>query len=117
MACLVWGDDWRGRRVLVRSDNMGVVGCVARGWSGDPRIMALLRHLLFAAARRAFSLEVRHVSTLANGPADALSRGDWPRFRYLRPAARREPDPLPAGVQAYLSAPDAGPRPLTGYDL
>ena len=117
VACVVWGDDWRGRRVLVRSDNMGVVGCVARGWLGDPRIMALLRHLLFAAARRAFSLEVRHVSTLANGPADALSRGDWPRFRYLRPAARREPDPLPAGVQAYLSAPDDGPRPLTGYDL
>ena len=47
--------------------------------------------MLFAAA---FTLEVRHATTLANGPADALSRRDRARCRYLRSAARREPDPL-----------------------
>lgn len=39
VACLVWGDHWHGRRISVWSDNMGVVGCVARGWSGQSRTM------------------------------------------------------------------------------
>ena len=117
VACLVWGGAWRGRRILVRSDNMGVVGCVARGWSGDPRIMALVRHLLFAAARQGFTIHVRHVTTQDNGAADALSRGDLQRFRRLRPAARSTPDPLPVGLQRYLAAPARGPQSLTGYDL
>ena len=117
VACLVWGPSWRGCRVLVRSDNMGVVGSVARGWSGDSRTMSLLRHLLFAAALQNFSLEVRFVPTHQDGPADALSRGDIARFRRLRPLASQHPDPTPSGLSAYLAAPDAGPEPLTGYRL
>ena len=35
VACLVWGDGWQGQRILVWSDNMGVVGSVARGWSAN----------------------------------------------------------------------------------
>ena len=114
VACLIWGPEWRGTRVLVRSDNMGVVGAVARGWSGDPRTMALLRHLLFTAAMTDFTLEVRFVPTKRNGAADALSRGDIDRFHRLCPTARRQPDSLPPGLPAYLAAPDAGPQPLTG---
>ena len=98
-------------------ENHGWVGSVARGWSGDPRIMALVRHLLFAAARQGFTIRVRHVTTQDNGAADALSRGDLQRFRWLRPAARSTPDPLPDGLHRYLAAPASGPQSLTGYDL
>ena len=104
VACLVWGDHWRGQRVQVMCDNMGVVGCVSRGWSGDARTMALLRHLLFAAARRDCTLEARFVPTKENGAADAVSRGELGRFRRSCPAAAVEPDPVPAGLTAYLSA-------------
>ena len=117
VACLVWGDHWRGRRVRVMCDNMGVVGCVSRGWSGDARTMALLRHLLFAAALSDCTLEALFVPTKENGAADALSRGDFNRFRRFCPAAEAAPDELPTGLTSYLAAPDAGPRPLTGYDL
>ena len=113
----LWGDLWRGKRVRVLSDNMGVAGCVSRGWSGDPRIMDLVRHLLFVTACQDCVLSVAFVPTAANGPADSLSRGDLARFRRLRPAARAEPDVVPAGLTDYLLDPDAGPAPLTGAHL
>ena len=86
VACLVWGDHWRGRRVRVICDNMGVVGCVSRGWSGDARTMALLRHLLFAAALRDCTLEALFVPT--KGPptlsAAATSAGSGVSARRRR---------------------------------
>ena len=85
--------------------------------SGDKRIMELLRHLLYGAARRGFTLEVRYVPTRDNGAADALSRGELARFQALHATARPSPDPLPPGLEAYLAEPAAGPEPLTGYIL
>ena len=117
VSCLLWGDLWSGQRIRVFSDNMGVVGCVRRGWSGDPRIMSLVRHLLFGSACKRHILSVTYVPTADNGPADSLSRGDLPRFRRLRPSARAEPEVVPAGLAAYLQDPDAGPEPLTGVRL
>ena len=58
-----WGESWSGRRVRVYCDNMGVVGVWGRGWSGNAAIMALVRHLLFWAAREGFSLDVEYVAT------------------------------------------------------
>ena len=116
-SCVLWGADWAGRRVRVYSDNMGVVGCVARGWSGDPRIMELLRHLLFAIACGDCVLSVSYVPTADNEPADSLSRGDLARFRRLQPSARADPDPEPPGLAEYLRAPDGGPGVLPGYRL
>ena len=78
--------------------------------------MGLLRHLLFTAAQRAFTLEVRYVQT-HNGPADALSRGDVPRFRRLHPEAESEPDLVPLAVNEYLRSPEDGPRLMTGLTL
>ncbi|KAF0310104.1 hypothetical protein FJT64_018853 [Amphibalanus amphitrite] len=66
------GQDRLGQRILIWSDNMGVVGSIARGWSANPRTMALIRHLLFAAARRGFTLDVRHVP--ANEPTAVIIR-------------------------------------------
>ena len=117
VSCLVWGGAWRGKRVRVFSDNMGVVGCVGRGWSGDHRIMALVRHLLFSAACHGCVLSVAYVPTADNGPADSLSRGDMARFRRLRPDADAAPDAVPTGLAQYLRDPDAGPAPLTGVVL
>ncbi|KAF0295209.1 hypothetical protein FJT64_007215 [Amphibalanus amphitrite] len=105
LVCVVmWGDLWAGQRVRIFSDNMGVVGCVSRGWSGDHRIMTLLRHLLFVSACQKCVLAVSYVPTAANGAADSLSRGDLRRFRHLNPAARREADQVPTGLHRYLPA-------------
>ena len=73
VSCLVWGDLWRSKRVRVLSDNMDVVGCVSRGWSGDPRILALVRNLLFVTACQDCMLSVAFTPTAASGPADSLS--------------------------------------------
>ena len=117
VSVVVWGALWEGQRVRVFSDNMGVVGCVSRGWSGDPRIMALLRHLLFVTACRKCVLSVAYVPTAANDAADSLSRGDLRRFRHLRPHARRDPDRVPPRVYSFLGSTVADPTAITGAHL
>ena len=117
VSCLLWGDLWGGQRIRVYSDNMGVVGCVTRGWSGDPRIMSVLRHLLFVAACKGCMVSVNFVPTAANGPADSLSRGDLPRFHRLRPHAMPVPDTVPVGLDSYLREPESGPGVVTGVQL
>ena len=117
VACLVWGEGWGGRRVLIRSDNMGVVGVWGRGWSGSPLIMALLRQLLVWTASQGFAVSIEYVATKENGAADALSRLDLARFRRLRPQAVECPVRLPLCVQAYLCDPSQGAHLLTGYRL
>ena len=117
VSCVLWGADWSGRRVRLFSDNMGVVGCATRGWSGDSRIMGLLRHLLFSTACQDCVLSVAFVPTADNGPADSLSRGDLARFRRLQPAASDAPDPVPPGLAAYMQDPAHDPTALTGFRL
>ena len=117
VSCQMWGGQWRGRRLQVRCDNFGAVGVVRRGWSGDSRLMAMVRHLLFSAACGGFHVDLLFLPTTENGPADALSRGNVDLFRSAVPAANAAPDPVPPGLRTYLDAPEAGPGPLTGYVL
>ena len=116
-ACVVWGKQWAGRRVRIYSDNMGVVGVWGRGWSGDERIMALVRQLLFLTARRQFILDVKYVRTKENGAADALSRNDVVRFRGLRPNAALRPTEVPGCLPAYLGDPARRAHLVTGCRL
>ena len=117
LSCVMWGHLWTGKRILVYSDNMGVVGSWGRGWAREPRTMAMIRHLLFLSAAQCFLLDIQYISTKANGAADALSRGDIVRFRRLRPAAREWAETLPAAVDQFLTEPVAGLPLLTGVQL
>ena len=70
--------------------------------------------MLFAAA---FTLEVRHATTLANGPADALSRRDRPdagTYDRQRDASRTR---LPRWSSGLLDNADYGLHLITDYDL
>ena len=117
VSCVLWGSLWSGKRVRVYSDNMGVVGCLSRGWSGNSKIMAVLRHILFTSACHSFVLSIAYVSTNDNGPADSLSRGDLHRFRLLRPHAQADPDVLPRGLSEFLNDPNGDPAHVTGVEL
>ena len=117
LACIVWGRLWGGQRVVVYSDNMGVVGCWSRGWARESRTMAVIRHMLFLAATGNFILDVKFVPTQLNSAADALSRGLIDRFRKQCPQAVQAPTPLPEELGAFLWAPEANIHLLTGVKL
>ena len=116
-ACLLWGHQWSGLRILMHCDNAGVVGAWKKGWSRDPRLMSLLRQALLMAARHSFGLRVTHVAGVDNAAADALSRLQVPRFRGLRPAADVSATPIPPELTAFLHAPTTECTVVTGYPI
>ena len=50
MACVVWGQAWRGQVVHVHSDNEAVVAVLNSGYSKDEQLMHLVRCLFFVLA-------------------------------------------------------------------
>ena len=117
VAAVIWDRHWRGQRVLLWSDNMGVVGSWRRGWAREARTMAVIRHLLFRAACGGYHLEIRYVRSADNGPADALSRGDRVTFRKCVPGAAPWPAPLPEGWAECVADPVGAAHRLTGVYL
>ena len=117
IAAVTWDGAWAGARLIIETDNMGVVGVWGRGWAREPRTMAVLRHLLFRAARGGYVIEICHVPGVENGAADALSRGELARFRLLQPGAEARPTPLPAGWVACVTDPVGSAAELTGVEL
>lgn len=69
-----WGPQWRGRRVLVRTDSSAAMAAVNKGTSPSPALMRLIylikeQELLFD-----ISLRARHIPGVVNVRADGLSR-------------------------------------------
>ena len=89
---------------LVYSDNMRIVGSWRRDWGRKPRTMAMNRYLLFRSAAQRFLPDIQYINTMANGAADALSRGDIERFRQLRREARKRPEALSSAVCQFMQA-------------
>lgn len=80
LAARTWGHLWRGRHVVVWTDNDPAVFVINSGTSRTPRVMEWLRELFFISAECDFRLTARHVPGKFNMLADALSRFDQPRF-------------------------------------
>lgn len=104
LAAHVWGYLWERQRVLFKVDNQSVVAILNSRTSRDPDIMALMRSLLFAAARFSFSFSAEHVPGVTNGVADALSRFHMQAFRNLAPHADHQPTVIPMQLLASLGA-------------
>ena len=76
----VWGSNWRGSRVLFRSDNQAVVDCLSSMSAREPHLAHLLRCLFFFEAQYKFKHQARHISGEQNVAADALSRNKLTQF-------------------------------------
>ena len=84
--------------MLVRSDNMAVVHCLASGAARDPLLMHLLRCLHFVTATHQIGIVAKHVPGVHNTAADALSHNMMQTFLDITPQAQEEatwaPPPL-----------------------
>ena len=117
VALLVWGAAWHGHRIRLHCDNMGVIAVWRRGWSRNPLIMDLIRHLSFLCARHRCHLDMVYVASRSNTLADALSRDRLDTARRVHPALHPAPTPIPDAVYRYLASPETSAYLLSGHHL
>jgi len=78
LAVRAWASrSWRGRRVLVNTDNTTAVSVISRGASATPELLQMVREIHCLEAEFSFELVARHISgdlMILHG-TDGLSRG------------------------------------------
>ena len=96
VAALLWGKEWKCKRILFWCDNEATVAIVNKGRSKCLEIMKLMRQLTWCAASFNFYFSARHVPGYKNKISDSLSRLQLNRFRSLAPNAEQEPFKCPS---------------------
>ncbi len=98
VACFIWAPDFFGKRLVFHCDNLSVVNIWSSKTSKCPHLMSLLRKLFYISAEHNFTVNVKHIPGTDNSIADALSRQQIDRFRFLAPSAvlirTQIPDPV-----------------------
>ena len=85
----LFGDQWRGKRVVLRTDS-DVAVKVHKNWSASEGVMAgLLRYLHFASARQGCEVRLRHLAGVLNVASDHASRLRLDDFHAVRPNSVR----------------------------
>ena len=64
LACLLWGHQWTGKKLLFHCDNQVVVDIWASGSSRDPLTMHLVDSIFFTAATNHFTVLVTHTVSM-----------------------------------------------------
>ena len=75
------GPTWRGKVVPIFCDNSAFERSLYKGRSKAPRLNVILRRLFALSVEYDCVFEPHWISTHDNIAADALSRGDLPRFQ------------------------------------
>ncbi|XP_037647425.1 uncharacterized protein LOC119501251, partial [Sebastes umbrosus] len=94
VACHVWGQHWKRKRITVLCDNIAVVGIINRGRSSSKDIMPFMRSITWSSVIYNFIITARHVPDHFNSLADSLSRFKFQNFGSICPDA----NPVPVSV-------------------
>lgn len=95
VAICIWGEHFRNRRILLHSDNRGVVFAVNCQSSKSEPVVTLLRHLVLYCLRFNIWLKATYIEGVKNVIADSLSRFQIQTFRELVPDADLSGTPCP----------------------
>ena len=95
LPCIMWGKEWRGKKVTCHSDNMAVVEVLNNGYSKDKNMMHMLRSLFFISEHHHFLVEAVHLPGKLNEAADAISRNNLSHLLQVVPGAQQHPIPIP----------------------
>ena len=91
---LIWTDKLKNKRITIHCDNQSVVQMINNTSSSCKNCMYLIQLIVLTVLihnRRVFAT---YVSTKDNGPADSLSRLDFPRFHNLTKDTKMEKFPV-----------------------
>ena len=89
VAVELWGERWRGKRVILHSDSQVSVDVITNWSAARGLLCRVLRRLHFAMARAGCEVVVKHVAGVDNVGSDHLSRDRVHEFLTLRPNAVR----------------------------
>ena len=90
-ACLTWGSQWRGKRIIYFTDNKPITQVWESGTTPSKDLMRLMRAIYTTALTYEFTISLKHIYGIYNPAADALSRFQHDKFKELLPHA--DPDP------------------------
>ena len=76
MALAIWGDQFKGKRILVHCDNASVIQIMTKGSLKRKSMMVLVCSLAMFGMQSTFDLHLQLILGVNNGRADALSRFD-----------------------------------------
>ncbi len=96
VAVVLWGDRLAGKRIILRSDNAGVVAILNKLTSRCPEIMKLVRFLVLQCLKVNLAFTAKHIPGKDNNIADSLSRFQMGRFREEAPLAKQTGIPVPS---------------------
>jgi len=91
LALFLWSEQLKNKRIIFHIDNLALVSILSKGSSKDPAIMRLIRLIVLFAMLNNIQFKALYITSLNNKIADALSRFQMEKFRYLVPSA----DPFP----------------------
>ncbi|GAV01363.1 hypothetical protein RvY_12087 [Ramazzottius varieornatus] len=98
LSCVVWGSQWRGKRLEFYHDNQATVAAWKKFSSPHKGLMELIRRIYFHAAKNNFTLRIMHLRGVANAIADSLSRSQMERFRTLAPRPNHSPETIDSNL-------------------
>ena len=70
----LWGHEWKGQSVIIKTDNMAVVNVCKKGYTRDMELAAYIRNIWLITASLDIRLTVEHIAGKQNVTADLLSR-------------------------------------------
>lgn len=84
LAARTWGPQWKGRIILVLSDNTTAVTAINKGTSNSKLIMEWLRELFWISAKGGFEVRAVYLPGKHNVLADLLSRDKREEYEEAR---------------------------------
>ena len=107
LACAIWGHEWAGHCVICHCNNQAVVACLHSHSSKQPRLMHMLRCLVFIEAQLNIYLYPIYINTRLNHIADDLSQNNLSSFLSKVPDVSCSPAQAPRHLLGLLLNPQA----------
>ena len=95
LSIYLWGNQWHGKKILFHSDNQAVVKNLNHASSKSPRVMTLVRHIVYWSLLGNFHAKAVFIPGFRNLYADLISRGNFQKFKELVPSADIHPTVVP----------------------
>ncbi|XP_021350001.1 uncharacterized protein LOC110448201 isoform X1 [Mizuhopecten yessoensis] len=103
LALFIWGPDLKNKKIMLNTDNKGLVAIINKKTSKSCRLMSLLRPFILKCMFFNIQCKAVHIEGASNDIADAISRQQWSRFRMLAPRASLVPAEIPQEFQQLIS--------------